>query len=104
MLLSDFDYNLPQELIAQKPASPRDSCRLLVLDKKTGAMEHRHFFDIGEYLHPGDLLVVNNTKVFKARLLGELDGKKSPQPMDRCGDKVEIFLVRPKKSGWLALG
>jgi S-adenosylmethionine:tRNA ribosyltransferase-isomerase len=93
MKLSDFDYNLPQELIAQEPASPRDSCRLLVLDKKTGAMEHRHFFEIGDYLKEGDLLVINNTKVFKARLFGELDGKK-----------IEIFLVRPEESGWLALG
>lgn len=93
MKLSDFDYNLPPELIAQEPASPRDSCRLLVLDKKTGAMEHRQFFDIGEYLRPGDLLVLNNTKVFKARLIGELGGRK-----------VEIFLVRPNESKWLALG
>ena len=84
MRLSDFDYHLPSELIAQEPSSPRDSCRLLVLDRRNGKITHRHFFEIGEYLRPGDLLVLNNTKVFKARLIGELDGKK-----------VEIFLIRP---------
>jgi len=85
MRISEFDYDLPQELIAQEPASPRDSCRLLVLDRKSGEILHRHFFDISDFLRAGDLLVINNTKVFKARLLGELDGKK-----------VEIFLVRPE--------
>lgn len=84
MLLSDFNYHLPTELIAQEPTSPRDACRLLVLGRKSGEISHRHFFEIGKFLRPGDLLVVNNTKVFKARLIGDLAGKK-----------VEIFLVRP---------
>ncbi|HZJ40851.1 MAG TPA: S-adenosylmethionine:tRNA ribosyltransferase-isomerase, partial [Candidatus Saccharimonadales bacterium] len=64
---SDFFYNLPPELIAQKPAKPRDHSRLLVLNKKTGMREHQHFYDIINYLRPGDLLVLNNSKVFPAR-------------------------------------
>ncbi|MBQ9059088.1 MAG: tRNA preQ1(34) S-adenosylmethionine ribosyltransferase-isomerase QueA [Atopobiaceae bacterium] len=70
MRTSDFDYALPDELIAQSPAEPRDSCRLLVLDRTTGAIEHRHFFDIIDYLHEGDLLVANETRVLPARLKG----------------------------------
>ena len=66
----DFDYNLPDELIAQAPAEPRDSCRLLVLNREDGSVEHRHFYDIGDYLEPGDLLVVNRTRVMPARLVG----------------------------------
>jgi S-adenosylmethionine:tRNA ribosyltransferase-isomerase len=71
MRTDDFDYNLPPERIAQYPAEPRDSCRLLVMDRATGALEHRHFYDIGEYLRPGDLLVVNTTRVMPARLVGK---------------------------------
>jgi len=70
MRTDDFDYTLPQELIAQAPAEPRDSCRLLVLDRADGHVEHRHFSDVGTYLEPGDLLVVNETRVMPARLLG----------------------------------
>lgn len=70
MKLQDFDYNLPKELIAQKPISPRDHSRLLVLDKKSGELEHKHFYDIVDYLEKGDILVMNNSKVFPARLLG----------------------------------
>ena len=65
---SDFYYDLPEELIAQTPAEPRDSSRLLVYDRKTGQIEDRIFRDIGEYLVPGDVLVVNNTKVIPARM------------------------------------
>ncbi len=72
MLTSDFDYNLPKQLIAQIPLEPRDSSRLMVLDKHTKQSEDRHFFDITNYLSKGDLLVWNNTKVFKARLRGTL--------------------------------
>ena len=68
MQTSDFDYNLPKELIAQTPAEPRDSSRLMVVDRYKKTVEHRQFFNILEYLKPGDLLVWNNTKVFKARL------------------------------------
>ncbi|MCC8051688.1 MAG: tRNA preQ1(34) S-adenosylmethionine ribosyltransferase-isomerase QueA [Clostridiales bacterium] len=70
MKTSDFNFDLPQELIAQDPLEDRSASRLLVLDKDTGAIEHRHFYNITEYLHPGDCLVLNNTKVIPARLYG----------------------------------
>lgn len=70
MRTDDFDYDLPEELIAQTPAEPRDSCRLLVLNREDGSLEHRRFTDVGEYLEPGDLLVVNRTRVLPARLVG----------------------------------
>jgi S-adenosylmethionine:tRNA ribosyltransferase-isomerase len=89
--LSLFDYDLPPELIAQFPNRRRDRSRLLVLDRKTGGIEHHRFSDIAGYFHRGDAFVVNNTKVFKARLLGNRVS----------GGKVEIFLVRPSKEGAL---
>jgi len=70
VLTADFDYPLHDELIAQAPAEPRDSCRLLVLHRGDGSIEHRIFSDIVEYLHPGDLLVANKTRVLPARLVG----------------------------------
>ncbi len=70
MRTDDFDYQLPEELIAQTPAEPRDSCRLLVLHREDGSLEHRRFTDVGEYLNPGDLLVANHTRVLPARLVG----------------------------------
>ena len=70
MKTDDFDFDLPEELIAQTPLKKRDSSKLLVLDKKTGEIEHRHFSDIIEYLEPNDVLVMNNTKVIPARLYG----------------------------------
>ena len=70
MRTDDFDYDLPEELIAQAPAEPRDSCRLLVLNRETGDIEHRRFTDVVEYLEPGDLLVANRTRVLPARLIG----------------------------------
>ena len=70
MKTDDFDYNLPEELIAQTPLEKRDSSRLLVLDKQTGEIEHRHFTDIINYLNEGDTLVLNDTKVLPARLIG----------------------------------
>jgi S-adenosylmethionine:tRNA ribosyltransferase-isomerase len=81
---SDFWYDLPEELIAQTPLQRRDSSRLLVLDKETGAISHRHFYDILEYLHPGDCLVLNDSRVLPARLLGH-------RP---TGGAVEILLLR----------
>ena len=63
MRTDDFDYPLPDELIAQAPAEPRDSCRLLVLNREDGSLEHRIFRDVIDYLNPGDLLVVNDTRV-----------------------------------------
>jgi len=85
MKLQDFDYYLPKNLIAQKPIRPRDHSRLLLLSKKTGRIEHKHFYDILDYLKPGDILVLNNSKVFPARLLGK---KKD------TGGKIEVFLLR----------
>ncbi|MBQ6395014.1 MAG: S-adenosylmethionine:tRNA ribosyltransferase-isomerase, partial [Atopobiaceae bacterium] len=70
----DFDYDLPEGFIAQEPAEPRDSCKLLVLNRTTGAIEHRIFREIGDYLEPGDLLVVNETRVLPARLRGNKVG------------------------------
>lgn len=89
MKTDDFDYVLPPELVAQTPAEPRDSCRLLVLDRNTGTLEHRHFSDIGDYLEPGDLLVANETRVMPARLLG----RKRPS-----GVESELLLIRAAAS------
>lgn len=95
MRLSDFDYILPPELIAQYPAEPRDSSRLMVVRRGSGQIEHRRFADIVEYLGSNDLLVVNNTKVVSARLLGRKAG---------TGGEVEIFLLRPMGDGtWSCL-
>ena len=71
MKVEDFDYELPEKLIAQKPIEKRDESRLLVLDKTTGEMEHKHFYDIIDYLEEGDTLVLNDSKVLPARLIGE---------------------------------
>ena len=68
--ISDFDYHLPQELIAQTPIEPRDASRLLVVHRASGSLEHRHFYEIGAYLRPGDLLIANQSRVLPARLLG----------------------------------
>ena len=84
MKTSDFDYNLPPEFIAQTPVEPRDSSRLLVLKRDTGAVEHSVFREIGTYLHPGDLLVVNRTRVIPARLYA-----RKP-----TGGRVEVLLLR----------
>ena len=70
MKTSDFDYELPQELIAQTPVEPRDSSRLLVYHRATGMVEHKIFRDIIDYLHAGDVLVINQTRVIPARLYG----------------------------------
>jgi len=86
MLTSEFNFNLPKNLIAQSPAKPRDHARLLILDKKSGDTEHRKFYDIVDYLEKNDTLVLNNSKVIPARLHGT---KKS-------GGKVEVFLLTKK--------
>jgi S-adenosylmethionine:tRNA ribosyltransferase-isomerase len=80
----EFNYDLPGQFIAQVPVEPRDHSRLLVLDRQSGAIEHRHFFDIADYLQPGDLLVVNETRVIPARL----HGRKLPG-----GGKIEVLLL-----------
>lgn len=85
MKTSDFDYELPEELIAQHPAAQRDHSRLLVMDKYTGAVEHRVFRDIVDYLHAGDVLVLNNTKVIPARIFGVKEGGTA---------KIEVLLLK----------
>lgn len=85
MKLEDFDYELPEELIAQHPVDKRDTSRLLVLHKQTGEIEHKHFYDILDYLHEGDVLVRNNSKVIPARLYGT---KKD------TGAKVEVLILK----------
>jgi len=101
MLTNDFDYNLPPELIAQSPATPRDSSRLLVVNRDLSKLEHKNFYDIVDYLQKGDLLVWNNSKVFKARLFGKLEAVDGDINRDGMPDKpllnqqeVEVFLVR----------
>lgn len=85
MKVSDFDFDLPEELIAQHPLEKRDSSRLMVLDKNTGEIEHRSFHDVIEYLNEGDTLVLNNTRVMPARLIGEKEG---------TGGKIEFLLLK----------
>lgn len=87
MRTDDFDYELPSGLIAQEPAVPRDSCRLLVLDRASGQIDHRTFTDLPEYLRAGDVLVVNETRVLPARLKGA---------KDETGGAVEVLLLRER--------
>ena len=70
MKTDDFDYDLPEELIAQTPLKDRSSSRLMVMDKKTGEIEHKHFYNIIDYLNPGDALVINDSKVIPSRIIG----------------------------------
>lgn len=84
----DFYYDLPQELIAQTPAEPRDHSRLMTLNKKTGELSHKHFYDILDYLNPGDCLVLNDSRVLPARLYGIKEG---------TGAKVEFLLLTHKE-------
>lgn len=100
MNVKDFDYELPEELIAQDPLSDRSASRLMVLDRKTGAVAHRHFSDILDYLAPGDCLVLNNTKVIPARLWGEKEDTHARIEvllLKRREDDVWETLVRPGK-------
>ncbi len=105
MRTDDFDYPLPDELIAQAPAEPRDSCRLLVLDRETGNVSHQHFYDVFDLLEPGDLLVANQTRVMPARLVGKKRGTggvaetlllKRREDLDSLGHVWEC-LVNPGK-------
>ena len=89
MDVKDFDYYLPEELIAQDPLEDRSGSRLMVLDKETGEVEHKHFRDILEYLHPGDCLVLNNTKVIPARLFGVKEDTQA---------KIEVLLLKRKEN------
>ncbi|MSU75010.1 MAG: tRNA preQ1(34) S-adenosylmethionine ribosyltransferase-isomerase QueA, partial [Candidatus Magasanikbacteria bacterium] len=114
MLTSDFDYSLPPDLIAQTPVEPRDISRLMVIDKDVHKIEHKYFFDIINYLQEGDLLVWNNTKVFKARLRGEILLDIPADDIDDAREAklhvtgkfinsspVEIFLVRPMENKYV---
>ncbi|MFC2477315.1 MAG: tRNA preQ1(34) S-adenosylmethionine ribosyltransferase-isomerase QueA [Catonella sp.] len=89
MKTSDFFYELPEELIAQDPLEDRTASRLLVLDRKTDKLEHKIFGDVINYLNPGDCLVINNTRVIPARLIGEKEG---------TGGKVEILLLKRREN------
>jgi len=90
MRLSRFDFSLPSELIAQKPARIRDRSRLMIIDRKSGHIEEAVFREIIHYLHADDLMVLNNTRVFPARLLGK---------KDETGGRVEVLLVHPIEEG-----
>lgn len=95
--IETYDYELPQELIAQKPAEPRDSCRLMAVDRSSGRIEHARFRDVLKWLEPGSLLVRNDTRVMPARLYGVKRGGSA---------KCEILLLRPedeKERSWEAL-
>ncbi len=95
MLTSDFDYHLPPEMIAQTPMEPRDHSRLLVMDRVTGRLVHRRFFDLPEFLRPGDLLVFNDSRVFPARLLGR---------HEPSGHEIELLLLTRLGEGkWRSL-
>ena len=85
MLLSDYDYNLPEDLIAQMPADKRENSRMMVLNRKDRTISHKHFYDIVDLLDSNTLLVMNNTKVLPARLIGHKD----------TGAKIEVFLLKP---------
>lgn len=85
MKTSDFYYDLPQELIAQRPIEPRDASRLLVYNRKDKTIEHKHFYNIVDYLRSGDVLVINNTKVLPARIYGTKEG---------TGGKIEFLLLK----------
>lgn len=84
MLLSEYDYNLPEELIAQMPADKRENSRMMVLNRKDRTISHKHFYDIVDLIEPNTLLVMNNTKVLPARLIGHKD----------TGAKIEVFLLK----------
>lgn len=95
MRLEDFNYNLPKELIAQVPSPKRDECRLMVLDKEKHTIEHKHFYDILDYLQPGDCLVVNDSRVIPARLFGI---------KEKTGAHIELLLIkRLKGDKWESL-
>ena len=107
LTLSDFDYDLPEELIAQTPIEPRDASRLMIVKEKIGETEHRHFRDITEYLRPDDVLVINNTRVIPARIIGrrcmKMTSSGAVVPTDSDAP-VELLLLRQKENDvWEAL-
>lgn len=90
LVTHDFYYDLPEELIAQTPSKERDGCRLMVIDRKAGALEHKIFSDVIDYLNPEDMLVVNSSKVIPARLLGITE---------KTGSDIELLLLRMREGG-----
>ncbi len=105
-LLSSYDYELPEELIAQSPAEKRDMSRLLVMDRSTGELSHKRFCDCIDYMNPGDAIVVNNSKVIPARLFGKRRIKNTKGELtDELGDSIiEVFLLeRKEKDTWEVL-
>src|SRR5579871_5038663 len=102
MDLADFDFTLPEELIAQTPLAERDASRMLVVDRTRGIWEDRRFVDLPEYLRAGDCLVLNDSRVFPARLYGRRlgvhalpVGKKNPARQEHLTGGVEVLLLRP---------
>ena len=97
MKTSDFYYDLPEELIAQTPLQQRDTSRLMVLDRQTGEVKHQHFYDIIDHLRPGDCLVMNDSRVLPARLLGHrpTGGAVEVLLLRDLGDKKWECLVKP---------
>ncbi|MFM8962858.1 MAG: S-adenosylmethionine:tRNA ribosyltransferase-isomerase [Sphingomonadales bacterium] len=85
MKLSDFDFHLPEELIANYPKENRDECRLMVVHRSTGLIEHKMFRDVIDYFEEGDVMIRNNTRVFPARMYGN---------KEKTGAKIEVFLLR----------
>lgn len=104
---SDFDYYLPQEQIAQHPAEPRDSSRLLVVDRESGRLEHKHFYDVIDYLKESDTLVINDSKVIPARLYGNAEGREEAAVelllLRQRGDDLWETLVKPGKRARLGM-
>ncbi|MBM3945765.1 MAG: tRNA preQ1(34) S-adenosylmethionine ribosyltransferase-isomerase QueA, partial [SAR202 cluster bacterium] len=96
MKTSDFDYDLPEDLIAQTPVEPRDHSRLLVLSRADGSIQHRRFYDLPHFLRKGDVLVFNDSRVFPARLRG--------RRLDGAGATIELLLLsRLEGDAWRAL-
>ncbi|MEK7070736.1 MAG: S-adenosylmethionine:tRNA ribosyltransferase-isomerase, partial [Patescibacteria group bacterium] len=94
--ISSYDYALPENLIAQMPTSPREDARLMIVDRKNQSIKHEYIKDLPAHINKNDVIVVNNSKVFKARLHGEIDG---------VNKLVEIFLIRPHDEyTWIAIG
>lgn len=104
MLLSDFDYKLPEELIAQRPSEERTHSRMMVLNRQNQTIENKHFFDIVNYLTPNDVLVLNDTKVIPARLFGHKVNENITDEKSKDGAHIEVFLLKDKGNcTWEAL-
>ena len=97
--VSSYDYDLPKELIAQVPSQKRENCRMMVIDRKTSSIEHKHFYDITDYFDENDVIVLNNTKVMPARLFGRKDTGAHIEVflLKRISDKVWEVLINPSK-------